>query len=378
MNILHVTTYVQGGAGRIIKDLLICQKKRGHHVYLVINEVEESGYLNYPEYLEAISEEGIEVFRVHSTFKRDIYLNLIAADSVRKVLLEKSIDMIHTHAAVPSLVSIIARSSLERRIPILQTLHGWGLNKNPTQERMDVTIMNSIDKTIGVSYSEKSLVISKGTEPSQIDVIYNGIEDQKSVETAEDDVVKIMKSKSEAGYTVIGCIGTVCSRKNQELVLMTLSKHHQFDKLFFLFIGDSEKEKVKELTTFAKENSISESIYFAGYRENASNYLRCMDFLILPSLSEGLGIAIIEGFRARIPVLSSSIEPFKELIVDGETGFIFNNDPDSLFQKLQEVVNLKIEEKHRITEKAYAFYKNSFTLNSMLDNYQNAYEKLQR
>ena len=98
--------------------------------------------------------------------------------------------------------------------------------------------------------------------------------------------------------------------------------------------------------------------------------------MILPSLSEGLGIAIVEGFRERTPVLSSSIEPFRELITDGETGFIFDTTPESLHQKLNEIMTLTVEQTNKISDKAYAIYNNSFTLDTMIEHYQKVYETL--
>lgn len=52
MRILHMTTFLQGAAGRIILDLLLKQREAGHEVALVMNKKAERGYLSYPVYLQ--------------------------------------------------------------------------------------------------------------------------------------------------------------------------------------------------------------------------------------------------------------------------------------------------------------------------------------
>ena len=59
MNILHITTYVQGGAGKVIRDLVLEQKKNGHKVIVIMNEEEEPGYENYGEYINDFKDNNI-------------------------------------------------------------------------------------------------------------------------------------------------------------------------------------------------------------------------------------------------------------------------------------------------------------------------------
>ena len=43
MNILHITTYMQGGAGRVIRDLVFKQRENGHNVTVIMNCTNEVG-----------------------------------------------------------------------------------------------------------------------------------------------------------------------------------------------------------------------------------------------------------------------------------------------------------------------------------------------
>ena len=54
MRILHLTTFLQGGAGRIIVELAREQQRQGHEVMVVASRRGAPGYGNYQEYLQTL------------------------------------------------------------------------------------------------------------------------------------------------------------------------------------------------------------------------------------------------------------------------------------------------------------------------------------
>lgn len=366
MNILHITTFLQGGGGRVIRDIAAYQRKMGNKVYVITTNTEEAGYCNYEEYIDFLEHNGVNCYKIDSTFKRDIYLNLNVAKKVKELLLEEDIDVIQAHAAVPSMVSIIARSGLNKYIPIIQTMHGWGTNKKIEQEKMDITILNSVDKIIAVSKSDKELMIKKGVCANKITVIYNGVEDTDFKDTDE-DVIEDIKHYRNNGFNILGVIGTVSKRKNQNLLIEAVNKISRDKKIFCAFIG--EGELIKELEKKAYEYNLSDRIRFYGYRKNASSYIKYFDYFVFTSLSEGLSIAMLEGFRERVPIIASDIDTFKECIDDSFNGYLFNNnDINSLVTVIEKVLG---ENKNKtIVDNAYNKFNDQFRIDIMLKKYE--------
>src|SRR4030095_7185579 len=70
MKILHLTTFLQGGAGRIIVELAREQQRLGHEVTVVASRRGVPGYGNDEEYIETLSSFGIPAMLVSSTFER--------------------------------------------------------------------------------------------------------------------------------------------------------------------------------------------------------------------------------------------------------------------------------------------------------------------
>lgn len=375
MNILHITTFLQGGAGRIIYDLATHQSKMNNDVTVVTSKTSEPGYCNYQEYLTGLEENNISTYKIDSTFKRDLYLNLKVVKEVREIIKKRNIDIIHAHASIPALVGVIARTIFNKYIPIVQTMHGWGTNKTKQHEFMDSTIMNGIDLVVPVSKTSKNLLINKGVKKDNIKVIYNGIEDKNTYNENDKDLNAIKQLKEE-GFKIIGSIGTISKRKNQKLLVKAFKKvEEQFDKSICIFIG--EGDLIKDLKTMAENINVNEKVRFYGYKKNASQFIKYFDVLVLPSLSEGLPITVLEGFREGIPVIGSDIPEIKEIIKDNHNGFLFkSNDSTSLKIVINKVLNSSKENIVEITNNANNFYLNNFKINIMADNYLILYKRL--
>jgi glycosyltransferase involved in cell wall biosynthesis len=374
MNILHLTTFLQGGAGRIITALALKQRHSGHNIFVLASKTSEPGYCSYDEYLISLSANGIPLIEVDSSFKRDLGLNLVFAEEVRKVILEHQIDIIHAHAAVPALTGIIGRAGTDRYIPIIQTMHGWGIRKNTQHEKMDLTIMNGLDKVVAVSKSDELLLVQKGVNPAKLVVIYNGI-NEKDDACNDSLLVKELQERKKAGYYIIGCIGTISKNKNQELLIEAMKVLTKKHRVYCAFIG--EGDLIPVLRQQVDEYKLSQDIRFYGYLSNAGNYIKYMDLFVLPSRSEGFGLAIVESFKEKTPVVASNIDVFRELIIDQENGFLFeDNDVNSLIDVIENVIDISEDKRVNIINKAFSTYISFFTFEKMAACYDELYRSL--
>src|SRR5947207_13295313 len=122
MHILHITTFLQGGAGLAITKLAAGQAAAGHQVTVVTSRTGDEDYGNYPQWLHELSASGVEVLQVDSTFKRNVSLHIAALRLVREAIDVNNLSLIHTHAAIPSMLGLLLRSGTEHSISILQTM----------------------------------------------------------------------------------------------------------------------------------------------------------------------------------------------------------------------------------------------------------------
>lgn len=64
------------------------------------------------------------------------------------------------------------------------------------------------------------------------------------------------------------------------------------------------------------------TVTFTGYTTEVENWCRLSDVLVMPSLQEGLPLAMIEAMATGLPVVASNIRGHRDLLADGENGFL--------------------------------------------------------
>ena len=122
---------------------------------------------------------------------------------------------------------------------------------------------------------------------------------------------------------VIGHVGRMCTAKNQCFLLDIMKKINELDpNVYLLFIGDGELNNV--VTGHAKEIDVK-NVIFTGSRSDVPRLTQAMDVFLLPSLTEGFPVTVIEAQAADLPVVVSSEAVVKETNITGTVKYISLN-----------------------------------------------------
>ena len=78
---------------------------------------------------------------------------------------------------------------------------------------------------------------------------------------------------------------------------------------------------------------IAGNVSFLGWREDLPSVLRSWSIFVLPSLDEGFGVAALEAMASGLPVVASDVGGLRELMQDGETGFLVPPEAPAEFAK---------------------------------------------
>ncbi|MGB5529938.1 MAG: glycosyltransferase, partial [Ignavibacteriaceae bacterium] len=89
-------------------------------------------------------------------------------------------------------------------------------------------------------------------------------------------------------------------------------------------IGDGEK--ITDLKNVAKQYILKDCIFFTGYLENADEYLKYFDLLLITSDREGMPFIIWEAMGNSTPVVSSNVGGIKEILEIYDCGYVFEKD----------------------------------------------------
>lgn len=138
------------------------------------------------------------------------------------------------------------------------------------------------------------------------------------------------KQKQEAknaigmkGYFVVGSIGRVARIKNYEFALKVIEQLNKEGKdTHYVCYGrfDAENDAYcRELILLAERLNIADKIHFMGNTTNVAHDINAFDVFLMPSITEGFGMAAIEAQAAGIPTLLSTGIPH---IVDMELNLV--------------------------------------------------------
>lgn len=370
MNILHATTFLNGGAGKILVDLALLQVEAGHQVWVIANKSEFDGHSHYQEQIERLKDAGVPFETFDSLFKRNPVLNRKAAMDIRsRFSVLTRIDVVHSHASVPAKTCKLAFSNLHPKPFSIQTMHGWGLNKTKAMEEEDVETMNFLDGVVVLNESGRNLLISKGVKKSLLHIIANGVSTEiPPISEERREISQFLKSRKWDMKFL--CVGEVGERKNQLFLMRAIKKLNQRGvTCCTVFMGPEQNEGYYD--NCIKANGVDEFCFWTGEIHSACSYMPYFDAVVLPSKSEGMPLSIIEAFRANVLVFGSRIPEIKELLSD-QRGYLFDIESTEEFVEL--VTFFDWSSVRKIIQKAQTFYRNKYTLSTACDSYFKLYK----
>jgi len=116
-------------------------------------------------------------------------------------------------------------------------------------------------------------------------------------------------------------VGRLATQKGHSYLLEAIARVvNEFPNAKFLFAGDGPLRA--ELETRVDALNIRNYVWFLGIRNDIPLLLSMCDGFILPSLWEGLPIALLEAMYAGLPVIATDVEGVDEIIKDGENGLL--------------------------------------------------------
>ena len=129
-------------------------------------------------------------------------------------------------------------------------------------------------------------------------------------------------------------------------------------------------KNVMDLLHLTEKLKITDRCIFTGFKENAVNYFRHLDFFLMPSRSEGFGLALIEAAQQKIPIICSNLKVFTELFNTEEVTFF---ELDNL-TSLSDAFKISLENGKKKADLAYTRYLNHYTASRMAMQYYDLYK----
>lgn len=233
----------------------------------------------------------------------------------RKLLRSRQYDVVHFNLFQGLSLSYVQIARQEKISVRIVHSHGAGLRKSATR-RLKL-MAHDIGKLVWGNAATDFWACSRSAAeflfpPSVVNynafhLIPNGI-DTSAFRFSDRDRAQARAELGLDGQTVIGTVGRMSSEKNQVFLLDVFEEYCKLrPDSRLLLVGDGVERTDLEQKT--REKGLEDRVIFYGTSYSVSRLLSAMDYFVLPSQSEGFGIAAVEAQTAGLPVLCSQGVP---------------------------------------------------------------------
>jgi glycosyltransferase involved in cell wall biosynthesis len=181
--------------------------------------------------------------------------------------------------------------------------------------------IHKIDGLIAVSEQVKQALIDYVKPAEQkITVICNAV-DVERYQNIRDD----LKIRESLGIGEDSCVALVVAilkvqKGHKYLIDAAAELIPEYPKLHFLLAGDGILRE--ELVAHTNTLGIQNHVHFLGNRKEIPELLAGSDYFVLPSLWEGLPLALIEAMASGLPIVATNVSGSKQVMIDGQTGLL--------------------------------------------------------
>jgi glycosyltransferase involved in cell wall biosynthesis len=156
----------------------------------------------------------------------------------------------------------------------------------------------------------------------KVAVIPNGVDIDRYGSRLDDQRAPIRAELGlDADARLIAMVGTLKEVKGHCFMIeamVTLAP--RYPDLHLLLVGDGELRS--DLETQVSKSDLEDRIHFLGSRSDVADLLAASDLFVLPSLWEGLSMALLEAMATGLPIVASKVSGTVQAIVPGEHGLL--------------------------------------------------------
>ncbi|GBE57312.1 alpha-D-kanosaminyltransferase [bacterium BMS3Abin01] len=385
MKIINVIANArQGGMPEHVLTLSRELKQRGHQVQVLS--------MTAGPMVQALERAGINtvtVPRLSHRMGKNPLLAVKVTRITRGLLQHMDPDIIHTHG--PRAHILAGRAS---RYPgghsLVATVHGsyrqfmagnGGEFSRVTRRLKQLQYLGIdrytagiADRVIAVSDATRDdLVKGAGVPADKVCVIHNGVARQQ----VSDEEIAAVRGGLGLGDArkLVAYVGRMAFHKGAgDLVSAAAAVARQAPGARMVMVGEGPLSD--ELKEGVAAEGLRDRVMFTGHREDAVSIIAASDLFVLPSLSEGLALTLLEAAMTSTAMIATDVGGNPDVVRPGETGLLVPpRDPEALAAA---IVDLLRDDSRRAEMGAAArrLWEREFTVGRMVDSIEALYGEL--
>lgn len=286
--------------------------------------------------------------------------NIKAYKQLKKIIDEGNYDVIHCNTPMGGIVTrLAARKARKSGTKVIYTAHGFHFYNGAPKKNW--IVFYPIEKffsrltDILITITHEDYKLAKEKFHCQVEHIHGvGVNEERYYPVSTEEQLKL---RQELGFTpdqkIVLCVGELLPNKNQQIAIRMMQQVvKQFPDAMLLLAGNGpEKENLENLIS---ELGMDQNIKMLGYCTYLEKYQRITDVLVACSKREGLPLNLVEAMLTENPVVASVNRGHRELIHDGENGYLVNNVDEMAERVIGLLTNAELKAKIGGSARDYA------------------------
>ena len=253
--------------------------------------------------------------------------NIRGLFSIYRFLMKEKFDIVHTNDSKVDVVGLLA--ALIARVPVrMSTIHADTMAGFRAKKRacwnvwVYLLLLRFVYATttqlITVSKANR-VSVRRLTGRNPVQVIYNGYEPMFVLDSNVELPCRF------DGLPIIVYNGWISPEKGFHILVDAVHIHKQtFGKVAVIVLGYALNSRyLKKVQTMIQDYGLGEEFYFAGFVEKVHPWLLNAQLVVLPSLTESMGLSTLDAWNCKLPVVAANVGGIPEVITDGINGLLF-------------------------------------------------------
>jgi glycosyltransferase involved in cell wall biosynthesis len=206
------------------------------------------------------------------------------------------------------------------------------------QSAADAALRRLTGHAVAVAGNVKEFMIRRRHVPAdRVEILYNGVETEPFREAATSRGRK-RRELGLDGATVVGSVTRLRSEKGVDHFLSAAALvKDRFPDAVFLVVGSGPERTALEKQAAAL--GLDGRVRFLGFRHDVPELLAAMDVHVIPSLTEGCPLSLLEAMAAGKPIVASRVGGMQEIgEATGAAALVPPNDAQALADEIDRLL----------------------------------------
>jgi L-malate glycosyltransferase len=126
------------------------------------------------------------------------------------------------------------------------------------------------------------------------------------------------------------------------------------------------------------QKGLEQQVRFYGFRNDAIQFIKNADVLLLPSIIEGLPGVILEAFYCKTPVVAYDVGGIGEVVINGKTGYLVPKGNEEMFANNVLAALDKTPGNDQLVQNAWQLVMNEYLNTSIAGKFLAVYESIKK